>query len=150
MNDFNKTTKNIILLLFAHFIVLLILGAFFRNASVFVTAFGETAFFVYASGLFFGILFSVVKLFLLRFALVTSLKKSKNKATMYFYGQYLLRYFLTGFILYISIVNSHLDFFGTILGVLALQSSSYIAGFLIKKDPNLKDKIEKIEKELDL
>lgn len=150
MEDFNKTTKNIVLILCAHFFVLSILGYFFRNSSFLVSAFKEVTFKQYCLGLLFGILFSVVKLFLLRHSIKSSVKKSKNKATFSAFGQYLFRFFLTGLVLYISIVNDNLDFFATTLGVLSLQSSSYIAGLIIKRNPDAKNIIMEAEKELDL
>lgn len=150
MDNFNDTTKKIVLLLIAHFFVLLVLGYFIRNSKPINSAFSETTFLVYGTGLLFGIVFSIIKLFLLRFSIKNSVTKSKNKATMSFYGQYLFRYFLTGLVLYIGAVNDNIDFFGTILGILSLQSSSYVVGLMIKKDPNMKNQVEELEKKLEL
>ncbi len=149
MNEFDKTTKNLVMLLGASFLVLLVLGFFIRDINFLNGAFGETTFLIYASGLLFGIVFSIIKVYLIRMSLVSSLKKSKNKATLVSFSHFLTRYILTGLVLYISIKSERLDFFGTMLGVLALQPSSYICGHLIKKSSG-KEKVEEVMKELDI
>lgn len=149
MNEFDKTTKNIVVILLVCFFVLLIFGYFIRNISFLNNAFGEVNFFVYACGLMFGVLFSILKVFLIRISLVSTLKKSKNKATITSFGHFLTRYILTGLVLFISIKSSYFDFLGTMLGVLALQPASYISGYLIKKNTD-EGLINEIEKDLDI
>lgn len=148
MNDFDKTTKNLIISLLIILVVLLLFGAMFRNSSFLNSAFGEVSFLVYAMGVTFGIIFSIVKVFMIRFSLKSSLTKSVNKATMMSFGHYLTRYLLTGVILFISIKVSYLDFFGAILGVIALQPASYMTGYMIRKSDK-KNIVEQIQKELD-
>ncbi len=150
MNEFNKTTKNIVLSLCGMTLILLVFGYFFRDTSFLNGAFGETTFLIYTLGVLFGVCFSIIKVFLIRFSLMSALNRSKNKATMVSFGHFLIRYVLTGVILYISIKVDTLDFFGTILGVLALQPASYLAGYLIKKNGNSAEEVAKVRKELDL
>lgn len=149
MNHLEKTTKDIIISLLVISVVLLAFGYFFRDTSFLNSAFGEVSFAIYSSGVIFGIIFSIAKVFLIRFSLKSSLIKSKNKATMVSFGHYLTRYLLTGLVLFISIISDSFDFFGTILGVLALQPASYMAGYAIKKNGN-KAQVEQIQRELDI
>ncbi len=149
MNEFNRTTKNMILLLLAISVFLLVLGVFIRDTSFLNTAFGEVSYSVYASGVIFGIVFSIIKIFMIRFSLTSSLRRSKNKATLVSFGQYMVRLILSGIVLYISIKVDFLDFFGTMLGVIALQPASYLTGYLIRRDVD-EDKIKEIQKDLDI
>ncbi len=148
MNEFDKTTKNFVLILSGLGVVLLVLGFFFRDISFLNGAFGEVTFAVYALGVVFGIVFSIVKVFMIRISLKSSLERSQNKATLMSLGHYFFRYFLTGLVLFISIKSPYFDFFGATLGVLALQPASYLSGYLLKKDSA--DKVSAIQKQLDI
>ncbi len=151
MNEFNKTTKNMILALAGIFVILLIFGYFFRDINFLNSAFGAVTFKVYFFGLLFGIVFSMIKIMLIRYSLQKTLVKSQNKAQLMTMGHFLFRYFLTGFVLYISIVNDNLDFFAAMLGVLALQPASHISGHLLRKDgEDIAKKMIEIERELDI
>lgn len=149
MNEFDKTTKNIVILLLVNFVVLLIIGYFLRDTSFINGAFGKVPYIIYATGVLFGIVFSIIKVFMIRLSLTSALKKSQNKATLVSFGHFLTRYILTGIVLFIGIKNENIDFLGTMLGVLALQPASYMTGVLIKRDGD-KAKIEGVEKELDI
>ncbi len=148
MNEFDKTTKNFVIVLSALGVLLLILGMFVRNTSFLNNTFGEVTFGVYALGVVFGIVFSIIKVFMIRISLKSTLTKSANKANLTSLGHFLFRYLVTGLVLYISIISSQLDFFGTTLGVLALQPASYISGYLLKK--NGSDQVSAIQKQLDI
>ncbi len=148
MNEFDKTTKNFVIVLVGLGALLLVLGVFFRDNSFLNGAFGQVSFGVYALGVLFGIAFSIVKVFLIRISLKSSLSKSSNKATLTSLGHFMFRYILSGIVLYISIKSSSLDFFGTTLGVLALQPASYISGYLLKK--NGAEQVGAIQRQLDI
>ncbi len=149
MNEFDRTTRNIILFLFASCLILLVFGYFIRNTTFMNTTFGEVSYLVYASGVLLGIGFSIIKLLMIRFSLSSVITKSKNKATLMSAGHNIFRLILTGVIIYISMMVESLDAFGTILGLIALQPSSYFAGILIAKNVE-KDKVMEIKKELDI
>ncbi len=151
MNEFNRTTKNIVLVLLSMFLVFLVLGYFFRDISFLNGAFGAVTFKVYTFGLILGIGFSIIKVFLIRFTIKKTLVRSPNKAQITSLGHYLFRYFLTGFILYISIVNDNIDFFATMIGVILLQPASYLTGMILKKGGGENaNYISTIERELDI
>lgn len=150
MNEFDKTTRNLIITLLCMFLILLAFGFVFRDTHFLNGAFGEVTFFVYAFGLVFGIAFSIIKVLLIRLSLVKVLSKSKNRATMSSLGHFLFRYFLTGLVLFISLKSDKLDFFATTLGVLSLQPASYFSGFLLKRNKEVKQEFLEAEKELDL
>ncbi len=151
MNEFNKTTRNIIVSLVGMFLIFLIFGYFFRDSTFLNSSFGAVTFKVYLFGLLFGIVFSMIKVLLIRYSLQRTLVKSQNKAQLMTMGHFMFRYFLTGLVLYISIINDNMDFFATCLGVIALQPASYFSGYLLKKEgEEISNKVLNIERELDI
>ncbi len=138
MDSLNKAFFNIIIILGLHFLLFCILGYFIRDAEILNSMFGGVTYSIYFFGLVLGFLFSVFKFYLLKRTLNHSLTMSKNQSILYTNANYFLRFLLTGVVFYIGATNSSVDFFGVIVGVLSLQSSTFISGFFIKDDPSLK------------
>ncbi len=147
MDNLNKTFTNIIKVLVLHFIGFSIIGYFFRDIKLLNAMFGNTTYKAFIIGLTFGFLFSIMKIFLLKRTLITSLSMSKNKSSLYTNAHYFIRFIFTAIMLYVAITNPNIDFLGSLVGLLSLQSSSYIGGFLIKDDESLKldNQVEELE-----
>lgn len=85
----------------------------------------------YIFGLSLGLLFAVIKLLLLSNAINKCVDMQPNHAQVYIVSQYLFRYLITGFGLYIAFSHSqNINPFAFVLSLLSLQISAYIT----KKD----------------
>ena len=87
----------------------------------------------YIIGLFIGTFISIARLILLDRAINKSLDMPKETAQKYIYAQYMLRYILTGLVLFLVItnknINKNISAVGFIIGLLSLQIATYMTGF---------------------
>lgn len=83
----------------------------------------------YILGLILGTAFAVAKLILMEQAINKSLGMSPKTAEKYIYAQYMLRYFLTGLLLFFVIKSKNISLLGFLIGLFSLQISAYITGF---------------------
>ncbi|MBA1334063.1 MAG: hypothetical protein HPY66_1547 [Firmicutes bacterium] len=73
------------------------------------------------AGLTLGVLFSVLNFRLLSLTLERAVRMEPRRAAAYAAYRYAFRYFLTGGVLYLSIVKDHINIVGTIIGLLLIK-----------------------------
>ena len=83
----------------------------------------------YILGLTLGTAFAITKLILMERAINKSLDMSPKTAEKYIYAQYMLRYLLTGLLLFFVIRSKNISLLGFLIGLFSLQISAYITGF---------------------
>ncbi|ONI41579.1 hypothetical protein AN639_00135 [Candidatus Epulonipiscium fishelsonii] len=84
-------------------------------------------------GLIIGMFISILKYKLLELTLNRAVTMSEAKAKIYSQRHYLLRYTLTGAVLFISAIYSHANLLGAFLGLLALKVGAYYELFTIRR-----------------
>ena len=95
----------------------------------------QTFKFVY--GIFFGTIFSVLKLILLEKTLSKSVQFSQGKAQNYVRLHYTLRYFLTGVVLAVAALKGGISaVIGVIVSLFSLRPAVYIVNRQYKKSEN--------------
>ncbi|SDJ89353.1 ATP synthase subunit I [Natronincola ferrireducens] len=87
-----------------------IVGIFFVNSPM-----------MFLTGLLFGTIMSLLNFRLLFLTLKKAVEMAPHQARVYTTSRYMLRYFIMGMILYISIKADYIHSFGTILGVITLK-----------------------------
>lgn len=88
----------------------------------------------YALGLLLGCLLSAIKVVLLEKSLGSAVEREQGAARGYAGLMYMLRYLLTAAVLVLAFLyRDILGPVGAIIGVLSLQISAYIAGWIMKK-----------------
>lgn len=88
----------------------------------------------FAVGLLLGCLLSVAKIVLLEKSLSHSVELEEKNAKNYSSLQSILRFFLTiAVLLSVVLFPKVVGLFGTVLGILSLQLSAYVAGFVMRK-----------------
>ena len=137
LSDTARIMLKAIVVLFAG---LLLLGL---GISIFVYPFEPPA--AFAAGLFVGCTLSAAKVILLERALSNSFDLEGTSAKNYATLQSILRYVLTiAVLLMIVLFRGVFGLWGTILGVLTLQLSAYIANSVLNKaDKNVDDSAKK-------
>ena len=83
----------------------------------------------YILGLTLGTAFAITKLILMERAIDKSLDMLPKTAEKYIYAQYMLRYLLTGLLLFFVIRCENISLLGFLIGLFSLQISAYITGF---------------------
>lgn len=83
----------------------------------------------YILGLTLGTAFAITKLILMERAIDKSLDMLPKTAEKYIYAQYMLRYLLTGLLLFFVIRSENISLLGFLIGLFSLQISAYITGF---------------------
>ena len=68
-------------------------------------------------GLLFGSIFSVLNFRLLAINVQNSLKRESNKAQLYAASRYLIRFVLTGLVIYVSVKAPYINVIGTAIGL---------------------------------
>ncbi|WKY47941.1 ATP synthase subunit I [Eubacteriaceae bacterium ES3] len=86
-------------------------------------------------GVLVGGSFSVLNFKLLQYTLEKSVKMPPGKAQTYIQTRYMLRYLLTGVVIYIAIVIPYIDVIGLILGLIANKLSVLLCKALLKNTP---------------
>ncbi len=84
----------------------------------------------WTKGISFGLLFSLLKLRLMKNtfdkAVVMSEAKAKNYATMH----YVLRYLLTGIVLFVGAIDPSIHILGVFFGLVSMKAAAYMQFFL--------------------
>lgn len=83
----------------------------------------------YILGLTIGTLLAIAKLILMEQSIDKSLNMSPKTAEKYIHAQYVLRYILTGLVLFFVIKSRSISTIGFLIGLCSLQISAYITGF---------------------
>ena len=83
-------------------------------------------------GVFSGTAVSIVKVFLLDNAVNKALTMEQKHAGNYLSIQYLLRFVLTGVVLYLGAIVPQLSLWGVVAGILAFQLAAYSTKFISK------------------
>jgi len=83
-------------------------------------------------GVMLGSALSILKVFLLEHTVNKALTMEKSKAGGYASYQHLLRYFLTGIVLYLGAVVPQISLWGVAAGVFAFQLAAYNLKFITK------------------
>lgn len=89
--------------------------------------------FNFAYGVFFGTIFSVLKLMLLERSLKKSVNMPEGQAQNYVRLHYMLRYFLTGAILAIAALKGFAVLIGVVVCLFSLRPAIYIVNWRMKK-----------------
>jgi len=72
-------------------------------------------------GLFFGTTIALLNFRLLYLTLKKAVKMPPGKAQVYASSQYLMRYLLTGIVVFVAIRNENLNVIGTIIGLISIK-----------------------------
>lgn len=90
---------------------------------------------VFAKGLAFGGIFSILKVKLMESTMKKAVKKDPAKAQAYASLHYFLRYLLTGIVLVIGALEPSISLLGTVIGILSLKLAAYLQGYREKPTP---------------
>ena len=76
-------------------------------------------------GIIFGLVFSILKLMLMKNAIKKAITMPEAKAQKYANGQYMIRYVLTGVVLVVAALLSTTFLLGTFLGLMSMKVAAY-------------------------
>lgn len=124
MFNFSETTKQIILIMMALFIIALGVGILVSPSEVIEH---------YAFALLFGTIFSILKLVLLEKTIERAVDMTGSKAVNYARLHYVLRFFLTFLVLFIANYRQ-MNIYGVVIGVLLSTPAVYIMHFKNRKN----------------
>ncbi|MEE1073631.1 MAG: ATP synthase subunit I [Cellulosilyticum sp.] len=85
-------------------------------------------------GLVFGLVFSILKLMLMKNSIKKSITMPEAKAQRYANVQYMIRYLLTGIVLLVAALEPTINLLGVFLGLLSMKVGAYMQLFVIKKN----------------
>lgn len=85
-------------------------------------------------GLAFGLVFSILKLMLMKNSIKKSVTMPEAKAQRYANVQYMIRYLLTGIVLLVAALEPTINLLGVFLGLLSMKVGAYMQLFVIKKN----------------
>ena len=85
-------------------------------------------------GLAFGLVFSILKLMLMKNSIKKSVTMPEAKAQRYANVQYMIRYLLTGIVLLVAALEPTINLLGVFLGLLSMEVGAYMQLFVIKKN----------------
>jgi len=98
-------------------------------------------------GVLVGGVCSILNFKVLQLTLEKSIKMPPGKVPGYLYTRYMLRYLVTGVIIYIVIINPWINIIGVLLGLIVTKVSIYITEFFLTKERfpkgNVKDQKNK-------
>ncbi|MDR5659719.1 ATP synthase subunit I [Serpentinicella sp. ANB-PHB4] len=102
--------------------ILIVKGVIMLNALIalltyFLTDLGRP----FVVGMLFGTIIAILNFRLLYITLNKALNMSDSKAKFYAASRYLIRYALTGIVIYISIIRPHIHVLGTIIGLITIK-----------------------------
>lgn len=90
---------------------------------------------VFAKGLAFGGIFSILKIKLMESTVKKSITKDPARAQTFVSLHYFMRYLLTGVLLVVAALEPSISLYGTIIGVLSLKVAAYLQGKMEKPVP---------------
>ena len=85
-------------------------------------------------GLAFGLVFSILKLMLMKNSIKKSVTMPEAKAQRYANVQYMIRYLLTGIVLLVAALEPTINLLGVFLGLLSMKVGAYMQLFVIKRN----------------
>ena len=85
-------------------------------------------------GLVFGLVFSILKLMLMKNSIKKSITMPEAKAQRYANVQYMIRYLLTGIVLLVAALEPTINLLGVFLGLLSMKVGAYMQLFVIKRN----------------
>jgi len=85
-------------------------------------------------GIIFGLVFSILKLMLMKNAIKKAITMPEAKAQKYANGQYMIRYVLTGVVLVVAALLSTTLLFGTFFGLMSMKVAAYLQIALNKRE----------------
>lgn len=86
----------------------------------------------YLKGIVFGFLIAVLCFQQLSIAICKAVNLPQGKAQIFLGIRYLIRLFIYGLVIYISIVADHVNAIGTIFGIMSIKLSVIFSGILKK------------------
>ena len=84
----------------------------------------------FTMGLLFGLIFSILKLFLMKNTIEKAVTMPEGKAQKYMNAHYLIRYVLTGIVLVVAALEPSIDILGVFLGLLSMKVAAYVQFFI--------------------
>lgn len=103
--------------------ILMVLGGLVTSSMAFVL------------GVLVGSLYSIFNFKLIHLILKKAIKMPPNKAQSYVQTRYLMRYLLTGVVIYLAIIAPFFDAVGLIMGLLAMKLSILLCEVFVKERP---------------
>ena len=91
--------------------------------------------FEFVLGVLMGSGYGMINFKLMQFILEKAVKMPPNKAQTYVQTRYIMRYFLTGVVIYLAIIAPFFNVIGVILGLIAIKLSILICKALLKDRP---------------
>ncbi len=124
MFNISETAKKMILIILVLFSIILAIGSVYLHDLNKIIGF-----FI---GLFLGSSISIIKVVILEKTIDKSLDMEKQQASNFAVLMFILRYFITAFILVIAALVSSINVWGAIIGILLLQLSAYTVKIFLK------------------
>jgi len=90
-------------------------------------------------GVFIGGVYSILNFKVLQLLCEKAIKMPSGKVTGYLQIRYMLKFLVTGVIIYIAIINPWSNIIGVLLGLFATKVSIYVIQFFSKKDVSEKE-----------
>ena len=87
-------------------------------------------------GILFGLIFSILKLMLMKNSIKKSVMMPEGKAQKYANVQYMIRYVLTGIVLLVAALEPTISLLGVFLGLLSMKVAAYMQIFIMKRNEN--------------
>lgn len=84
-------------------------------------------------GIAFGLIFSLLKLMLMKNSIKKSLYMNEGKAQTYANVQYLIRYILTGIVLVVAALEPTISLLGVFIGLMSMKVGAYMQYFYSPK-----------------
>jgi len=109
--------------------IIIILITSFACVLISVVYYRSLKFLPFMIGVLLGTAVSIFKVFLLEYTVNNALTMEKTKASGYVSIQYILRFLLTGIILYLGAVVPQISIWGVAAGVLSFQLAAYSIKF---------------------
>ncbi len=87
-------------------------------------------------GIVFGLVFSILKLKLMENSITKAVQMPEAKAQKYANVQYMIRYLLTGVVLFVAALEPSISLVGVFVGIISMKAGAYAQLAMIKRDQN--------------
>lgn len=88
----------------------------------------------FTKGILFGLIFSILKLSLMKHTIEKAVMMPEGKAQKYTNVQYMIRYILTGIVLLVAALEPSIDLIGVFFGLLSMKVAAYMQFFINKRN----------------
>ncbi len=85
-------------------------------------------------GIALGLIIAILKLKLMEKALNVAVTLPEGKAKAYTQRQYMLRYLVTGLVLFVAAIMPHIHLLGVFMGLLSMKIGAYVELYNMKKE----------------